>query len=57
MTRDRRGRHPWGPWARRGRLMAMLSTLGVALLVEIVTGLGRWAWGLLWEWLAPAVGL
>src|SRR3990172_4391036 len=39
---DRRGRHPWGPWARRRRLAAMLGTLVTALLVEVGTGLGRW---------------
>ena len=50
---DRRGRHPWGPWARRRRLAAMLGTLVTALLVEGGTGLGRWLLGLVWAWMLP----
>lgn len=56
---ERRGRHPWGRWARRRRLGTLLGALGVlmsALLAEMGTGLGRWLWGRLWAWLAPMTG-
>jgi len=55
---NRRGRHPWGPWARRRRLATVLGALVAlcsALLTEFMTGLGSGLAAAVARWLMPTL--
>lgn len=55
---ERRGRHPWGSWARRSRLATVLGALVAllsALLAEFVTGFGSGLASVVARWLMPTM--